>query len=337
MRKTKKNRKRTTLAKIRRKLYSKRKGRGIEASKISAFLPSKIPISREEVLRMRRERKTLKRETRAAEKAITTQVAQEDAIINKFLTDTEAASARAVRDAAREELEKAAAEAAAAEAAAAEARAANVVGTAMKARVAVVRSKAQGAEIERIYKMAYDVWSNYSGHRQYEEASRRGNLTHGMSEWNIRSDKLMAEMEIEMEASIVNALLEDTTAMAAALKAMSSKESQASSGILRMCNQIIGRVVVIETAIQRFSTEWGLQANADLRHWFAKITKNATLKATPIIIEKIGAKIGAKVIAMVETATNIATSVVTKSLGNDVFVAMMNAMVSTISKQNITN
>jgi hypothetical protein len=104
MRKTKKNRKRTTLAKIRRKLYSKRKGRGIEASKI---IPSKIPISREEVLRLRRERKTLKRETRAAEKAIATQVAQEDAIINRFLTDTEAASARAVRDAAREELEKA--------------------------------------------------------------------------------------------------------------------------------------------------------------------------------------------------------------------------------------
>jgi len=104
MRKTKKNGKRKTLAKIRRKLYSKRKGRGIEASKI---IPSKIPISREEVLRLRRERKTLKRETRAAEKAIATQVAQEDAIINRFLTDTEAASARAVRDAAREELEKA--------------------------------------------------------------------------------------------------------------------------------------------------------------------------------------------------------------------------------------
>jgi hypothetical protein len=104
MRKTKKNRKRTTLAKIRRKLYSKRKGRGIEASKI---IPSKIPISREEVLRMRRERKTLKRETRAAEKAIATQRAEEDAIINKFLTDIESVSARAVRDAAREEFEKA--------------------------------------------------------------------------------------------------------------------------------------------------------------------------------------------------------------------------------------
>jgi hypothetical protein len=108
MRKTKKNRnknrKRNTLAKIRRKLYSKRKGRGIEASKI---IPSKIPISREEVLRLRRERKTLKRETRAAEKAIATQRAEEDAIINRFLTDTEAASARAVRDAAREEFEKA--------------------------------------------------------------------------------------------------------------------------------------------------------------------------------------------------------------------------------------
>jgi hypothetical protein len=107
MRKTKKNGKRNTLAKIRRKLYSKRKGRGIEASKISAFLPSKIPISREEVLRMRRERKTLKRETRAAEKAIATQRTQEDAIINKFLTDIEASSARRVRYAAREELEKA--------------------------------------------------------------------------------------------------------------------------------------------------------------------------------------------------------------------------------------
>jgi hypothetical protein len=34
MRKTKKNRKRTTLAKIRRKLYSKRKGRGIGSSKL---------------------------------------------------------------------------------------------------------------------------------------------------------------------------------------------------------------------------------------------------------------------------------------------------------------
>jgi hypothetical protein len=42
MRKTKnnKNRKRSTLAKIRRKLYSKRKGRGISASKISACLPT---------------------------------------------------------------------------------------------------------------------------------------------------------------------------------------------------------------------------------------------------------------------------------------------------------
>jgi hypothetical protein len=40
MRKTKNNRKRTTLAKIRRKLYSKRKGRGISASKISACLPT---------------------------------------------------------------------------------------------------------------------------------------------------------------------------------------------------------------------------------------------------------------------------------------------------------
>ncbi len=40
MRKTKKNGKRTTLAKIRRKLYSKRKGRGIGASKISACLPT---------------------------------------------------------------------------------------------------------------------------------------------------------------------------------------------------------------------------------------------------------------------------------------------------------
>lgn len=36
MRKTKKNGKRNTLAKIRRKLYSKRKGRGIGASKITA-------------------------------------------------------------------------------------------------------------------------------------------------------------------------------------------------------------------------------------------------------------------------------------------------------------
>jgi hypothetical protein len=104
MRKTKKNGKRNTLTKIRPKLYSKRKGSGIEASKI---IPSKIPISREEVLRMRRERKTLKRETRAAEKAIATQRTQEDAIINKFLTDIEASSARRVRYAAREELEKA--------------------------------------------------------------------------------------------------------------------------------------------------------------------------------------------------------------------------------------
>jgi hypothetical protein len=37
---TKKNRKRSTLAKIRSKLYSKRKGRGIGASKISACLPT---------------------------------------------------------------------------------------------------------------------------------------------------------------------------------------------------------------------------------------------------------------------------------------------------------
>jgi len=36
MRKTKKNKKRNTLAKIRSKLYSKRKGRGIGASKITA-------------------------------------------------------------------------------------------------------------------------------------------------------------------------------------------------------------------------------------------------------------------------------------------------------------
>jgi hypothetical protein len=43
------------------------------------------------------------------------------------------------------------------------------------------------------------------------------------------------------------------------------------------------------------------------------------------------------VIAMVETATNIATAVVTKSLGNNVFVAMVNAMVSTISKELTTN
>ena len=40
MRKTKKYGKRNTLAKIRRKLYSKRKGRGIGASKISACLPT---------------------------------------------------------------------------------------------------------------------------------------------------------------------------------------------------------------------------------------------------------------------------------------------------------
>ncbi len=40
MRKTKNNRKRSTLAKIRRKLYSKRKGRGIGASKISTCLPT---------------------------------------------------------------------------------------------------------------------------------------------------------------------------------------------------------------------------------------------------------------------------------------------------------
>jgi hypothetical protein len=284
----------------------------------------------------------LKRETRAAEKAIATQVAQEDAIINKFLTDTEAASARAVRDAAREELEKAEAEAAAREAAAAEAaraRAAKVVGTAMKARVAVVRSKTLAAEIERLFQIGVEVWRHYSINRQYEEASRgRDGITYSLSQHKIRSDEMVAKMEIEMEASIVNALLEDTTAMAGALKAISSKESQAKSGIVRMCNQMIGRIVVIETAISRVSREWGGPlGNADLRHWFAKITKNATLKATPIIIEKIGAKIGAKVIAMVETATNIATSVVTKSLGNDVFVAMMNAMVSTISKELTTN
>jgi hypothetical protein len=338
MRKTKKNGKRNTLAKIRRKLYSKRKGRGIEASKI---IPSKIPISRVEVLRLRRERKTLKRETRAAEKAIATQTAQEDAIINRFLTDTEAVSARAVRDAAREELEKAEAEAAAREAAAAaeaaRARAAKVVGTAMKARVAVVRSKTLAAEIERLFQIGVDIWRHYSINRQYEQASRRGELTHGMSEHKIRSDEMVAKMEIEMEASIVNALLEDTTAMAGALKAISSKESQAKSGIVRMCNQMIGRIVVIETAISRLSIDRGLLGSADFREWLAKITKNATLKATPIIIEKIGAKIGTKVIAMVETATNIATAVVTKSLGNDVFVAMVNAMVSTISKELTTN
>lgn len=40
MRKTKNNKKRKTLAKIRRKLYSKRKGWGIGASKISACLPT---------------------------------------------------------------------------------------------------------------------------------------------------------------------------------------------------------------------------------------------------------------------------------------------------------
>ena len=126
--------------------------------------------------------------------------------------------------------------------------------------------------------------------------------------------------------------------MAVALKAISSKESQAKSGIVRICNQMIGRIVVIETAISRLSIEWGGPlGSADFREWLAKITKNATLKATPLVIERTGAKIGAKVIAMVETATNIATSVVTKSLGNDVFVAMVNAMVSTISKQIITN
>lgn len=83
---------------------SKRKGRGIDASKL---IPSKIPISREEILRLRRERKTLKRETKAAEKAKAEETREQDAIINKFLTDTEETAARALRDAAREAQEKA--------------------------------------------------------------------------------------------------------------------------------------------------------------------------------------------------------------------------------------
>ena len=83
---------------------SKRKGRGIDASKL---IPSKIPISREEILRLRRERKTLKRETKAAEKAKAEETREQDAIINRFLTDTEETAARALRDAAREAQEKA--------------------------------------------------------------------------------------------------------------------------------------------------------------------------------------------------------------------------------------
>ena len=83
---------------------SKRKGRGIDASKL---IPSKIPISREEILRLRRERKTLKRETKAAEKAKAEETREQDAIINRFLTDTEKTAARALRDAAREAQEKA--------------------------------------------------------------------------------------------------------------------------------------------------------------------------------------------------------------------------------------
>lgn len=82
---------------------SKRKGRGIDASKL---IPSKIPISREEILRLRRERKTLKRETKAAEKAKAEETREQDAIINRFLTDTEETAARALRDAAREAQEK---------------------------------------------------------------------------------------------------------------------------------------------------------------------------------------------------------------------------------------
>ena len=83
---------------------SKRKGRGIDASKL---IPSKIPISREEILRLRRERKTLKRETKAAEKAKAEETREQDAIINRFLTDTEKTATRALRDAAREAQEKA--------------------------------------------------------------------------------------------------------------------------------------------------------------------------------------------------------------------------------------
>lgn len=83
---------------------SKRKGRGIDASKL---IPSKIPISREEILRLRRERKTLKRETKAAEKAKAEETREQDAIINRFLTDTEETAARALRDDAREAQEKA--------------------------------------------------------------------------------------------------------------------------------------------------------------------------------------------------------------------------------------
>ena len=201
-----------------------------------------------------------------------------------------------------------------------------------------MRSMTLAAEIERLFQIGVEIWRHYSINRQYEQASRgRDGITYSLSEHKIRSDEMVAKMEIEMEASIVNALLEDTTAMAGALKAISSKESQAKSGIVRMCNQMIGRIVVIETAISRLSIDRGPLGSADFREWLAKITKNATLKVAPIIIEKIGAKIGAKVIAMVETATNIATAVVTKSLGNDVFVAMVNAMVSTISKELTTN
>ena len=83
---------------------SKRKGRGIDASKL---IPSKIPISREEILRLRRERKTLKRETKAAEKAKAEETREQDAIINRFLTDAEETRARTLRDAAREAQEKA--------------------------------------------------------------------------------------------------------------------------------------------------------------------------------------------------------------------------------------
>ena len=83
---------------------SKRKGRGIDASKL---IPSKIPISREEILRLRRERKTLKRETKATEKAKAEETREQDAIINRFLTDAEETRARTLRDAAREAQEKA--------------------------------------------------------------------------------------------------------------------------------------------------------------------------------------------------------------------------------------
>jgi hypothetical protein len=235
------------------------------------------------------------------------------------------------------EAQAAAAEAEAAAAEAARARAAKVMGTAMKARVAVVRSKTLAAEIERMSQIGYEVWRKHIIALSYNYDNNHGNLSSQIRHAKRSSDEMVANLEIEMEVSIVNALLEDTTAMATALKAISSKESQAKSAIVRVCNLIVRRTIVIERALIQMISRGGVESLSLFREWLAKITKNATLKATPIIIEKIGAKIGAKVIAMVETATNIAIAVVTKSLGNDVFVAMVNAMVSTISKEITTN